>query len=231
MRLLAIETATEEVAVALGTEERALAAIQVSEGRRHGEALAPAIEAVCRLARVGLAELDGVAVDLGPGLFTGLRVGVATAQALCSALGLPAVGVSSLDALAHPHRHRPGAVAAVVDARRGEVFWALYRGGVAAGEPSVAAPEQVASALGATGEDVLAVGDGAARYAELLEKAGAAVEPAQRHPSATVVLELGASALAAGSPVAPEALLPRYLRQPDVRVGWQERQGRVARGG
>ena len=74
-------------------------------------------------------DLDGVAVDIGPGLFTGLRVGLATARTIATARGIPAVGVTSLEALAHPHRRRPGTLVPVVDARRGEVYWAASEGG------------------------------------------------------------------------------------------------------
>ena len=72
--------------------------------------------------------IDGVAVDVGPGLFTGLRVGLATARAIATARNIPTAGVTSLEALAHPHRRRAGLVAAVVDARRGEVYSAVYAG-------------------------------------------------------------------------------------------------------
>lgn len=86
MLILAIETATESVGVALGGRDGVLASVTIARGRRHGETLAPAIQFACRHAGVELPDLDAVAVDIGPGLFTGMRVGIATAKALAMAL-------------------------------------------------------------------------------------------------------------------------------------------------
>ncbi|HEY3810170.1 MAG TPA: tRNA (adenosine(37)-N6)-threonylcarbamoyltransferase complex dimerization subunit type 1 TsaB [Acidimicrobiales bacterium] len=235
--LLGIATATSQVGVALAGPEGPLASLQVRQGRRHAELLAPAIDTVAGLAGIGTQQIDRIAVDIGPGLFTGLRVGVATAKALADALDIPIVGCSSLDILAHPHRREGRTVAAVVDAKRGEVFWALYRPSRHGMEPitaaTVSAPDELAEALaGATAAadpPVLAVGDGARRYAEVLtslphlELAG----PADDHPSAAVLVEL-----AADRPSVPLAeITPRYLRGADVRIGWAERGDVVARHG
>ncbi len=127
MLILGIETATAQVGCAIGGHEGVLAEFHSARGRRHVETLAPAIEFVCRQARVELSEISAVAVDIGPGLFSGLRVGVATAKAMAQALRVPTVGVSSLDLLAFPMRYSSRLIAAVIDARRGEVFYAFYR--------------------------------------------------------------------------------------------------------
>src|SRR5579872_6059190 len=141
MIVLGIETATAQVGCALGGHEGVLASFHAARGRRHAEILTPAIAFICEQAQIPLAEVGVVAVDVGPGLFTGLRVGVATAKALAQALRVPMVGLSSLDLLAYPARSTSRLIAAVVDARRGEVFSALYRqvpGGVQrVSEPSV----------------------------------------------------------------------------------------------
>jgi tRNA threonylcarbamoyladenosine biosynthesis protein TsaB len=222
--VLAIATATPQVSVAIGEPGRqAVGSVRLAPGRRHGEVLAPAIESLCRLSSLSLDRLSMVAVDAGPGLFTGLRVGIATAKALASALGVALVAASSLDLLAHPHRDAGRPVAAVVDARRGEVFWALYRAGgegmLAVSEPSVAPPGDLAEALAGVG-DVLLTGDGARRYAPALSGFAIAGEQFD-HPSAEVLVEL-----AAGRPaVAPEKVTPIYLRGADVRIGWEQRDG------
>ncbi len=129
--LLAIETATDLVGAAVLRDDGGLAERSHRGGRAHAELLAPAVEEVCAVSGCSLADLDALAVDIGPGLFTGLRVGVATAKALGQALGLGLVGVTSLDILAaaalglvDPGRARW--VVSVVDARRGEVFAAAY---------------------------------------------------------------------------------------------------------
>jgi tRNA threonylcarbamoyladenosine biosynthesis protein TsaB len=132
MTLLAIESATNSVGVALLRDDGGSAERVHEGGRAHAELLAPAIEEVCAVSGCAVKDIDALAVDVGPGLFTGLRVGVATAKALGQALGLGVLGVCSLDILAASAAGRRsdvplGAVASVIDARRGEVFAAVYR--------------------------------------------------------------------------------------------------------
>src|SRR3954452_8624557 len=100
--ILGIETATAQVGCAIGGHEGVLASSHSARGKRHAENLTPAIEFVCRQARVDLADISCVAVDHGPGLFTGLRVGVASGKAIAQALRVPMIAVSSLDLLAFP---------------------------------------------------------------------------------------------------------------------------------
>lgn len=217
---LAIATATPQVSVAIGGPGGLVGVVRLNQGRRHAETLAPAVESLTRLTGVELARMDQVAVDAGPGLFTGLRVGVAAAKAFGSALDIPVVACSSLDVLAHPHRAAGRPVASVVDARRGEVFWALYQpaedGMVAVSEPELASPEQLLERLGAQPR-VMATGDGARRY---LAGTGVDLAPEEHdHPSAAVLVTLAAS-----RPALPaEKVTPTYLRGPDVRIGWQTR--------
>jgi tRNA threonylcarbamoyladenosine biosynthesis protein TsaB len=144
------------------------------------------------------------------------------------------VGVTSLEALAHPHRRRPGRLAAVVDARRGEVYWALFEGdGQFHKElraPSVASPQDAAREIG----NVLAVGDGAVRYREIFEAAGNEVAgPGDMWPSPLAIAELAMERMA-GTPLVPGTAFeagalpaPLYLRQADVRIGWDQVDGRV----
>jgi tRNA threonylcarbamoyladenosine biosynthesis protein TsaB len=226
--LLVLDTATPRVSVALWRDGAVVAAVGRDEGRRHGEVLAPAIVAVCAEAGVAVPSLTAVAVDVGPGLFTGLRVGVATAKALAAALGLPVVAVSSLEALAWPLRHHAGPVVAVVDARRHEVFRAWFRPGpdgvlVADGPEEVMAPADLAGEL--TGRSrVTLVGDGARRYADVLAAPGVDLGPSDGdHPDASAWAALAADRLAQGATTDALRLAARYLRQADVRIGWAER--------
>jgi tRNA threonylcarbamoyladenosine biosynthesis protein TsaB len=232
MVLLAIETSTPVLGCALWSEGSPLASFTLRAGRRHAELLVPAIDNLLVTAGVDRSELRALAVDHGPGLFTGLRVGLAAAGAVSRARGLPCAAVSSLEVLAHAARRRPGLLASMVDARRAEVYWCLYESDGDAVRPltapAVHAPEEVASYLSTVEGAVLAVGDGAWRYRALLAEACVEFgEPAEMVPRADVVAELGASAVAAGRGLlgTPEAL---YLRQADVRVGWDEVGGRVA---
>lgn len=239
MKLLAIETSTRLVGCALWGDDGLVAASLLVAGQRHVEVLVPAIDELCRQAGASVADLDAVAVDVGPGLFTGLRVGLATATTIATARNIPAVGVTSLEALAHPYRRRPGPLAAVVDAKRGEVYWALFESdGQRLRElspPSVASPQDAAKQIG----NVLAVGDGALRYQEAFEAAGAEVAGSgDMWPSPLAVAELGMARMA-GRGLGGEGLdgggavnagtlpAPLYLRQADVRIGWDQVDGRV----
>ena len=244
MILLAIETATDLVGAALLRTDGGVAERAHVGGRAHAELLAPAIEEVCALSGCTLAEVDQVAVDVGPGLFTGLRVGVATAKALGQALSVGVVGVSSLDVLAAGAVEadpggRSARVMAVVDARRGEVFAAAYAFGPGTDGPDPAAvrsdreaalsPDELVAwcdALAADGP-VLVVGDGARRYVELLgPRPGLDLGLAESvgAPSPAVLARLAARRLAAGaSPSAPGDVAPDYRRAADARINWEER--------
>jgi len=194
-------------------------------GGRHVEALVPAIAVACRSAGVSLGDIEAVAVDVGPGLYTGMRVGIAAAQGLALALAVRVHPVCSLDALGHPFRHVERPVASVVDARRGEVFWAVNRAGQAAPTAACCTPDVLADELAALGA-CLAVGDGAVRYRQMLEAAGAKVTAAM--PSAESVLELALSARAAGDPGLDAAEVEAlYLRAPDARANFTVLAGRA----
>lgn len=230
MIILGIESATMQVGCALGGVEGVLASFTAARGRRHAETLVPAVQFVCEQARVQLDEVSVVAVDIGPGLFTGLRVGVATAKALAHALRVPMLGLSSLDLLAFALHHTDGLIATVVDARRGEVFAALYRpvpGGVQrVANPRVCAPSELASELMAMGEDCLLVGDGAIRYASAFDDARhlCIADGAFAHPSPAALVQLAHARALREEFVQPSELEPLYLRKADAEINWERRQ-------
>jgi tRNA threonylcarbamoyladenosine biosynthesis protein TsaB len=232
MIVLGIETATTQVGCALGGHEGVLASFHAARGRRHAEILTPAIAFICEQAEVDLREVGAIAVDVGPGLFTGLRVGVATAKAMAQALRVPVVGLSSLDLLAFPARSTRRLICAVIDARRGEVFAAFYRqvpGGVQrVSDPMVVRPGDVAAEIVARGEECLLVGDGALRYADVF--AGLSrVEPASvgtAHPSAAALVELAQPRVQREEFVQPWELEPLYMRQADVDLRMAVGEGR-----
>ena len=229
MIVLGIETATNQAGCALGGAEGILASFHVAKGRRHAETLVPAVEFTCRQAGVQLQEVSVVAVDVGPGLFTGLRVGVATAKALAQALRIPMIGLSSLDLLAFAVRHTSRLIAAVIDARRGEVFSALYRsvpGGVQRlAPPKVGSPQEVGSELMARNEETLLVGDGAQRYAHALDEARHAeiADAGLAYPSASALVELAHPRAIREEFVQPWEVEPLYLRKSDAELNWERR--------
>lgn len=230
MMILGIETATVQAGCAIGAHEGVLSLVQSGRGRRHAENLAPAIEFACGQAQVELAELGAVAVDVGPGLFTGLRVGVATGKAIAYSLGIPMIGVSSLDLLAFPVRFSPRLIAAVIDARRGELYYAFYRhvpGGVQRlGDFMLGSAEELASEVLAVGDEVLMVGDGAIRYREHFEDV-AKIEIGDlglAHPSAGALVQLAHAKALREEFERPDGIAPLYLRRPDAEINWSTRE-------
>jgi tRNA threonylcarbamoyladenosine biosynthesis protein TsaB len=184
----------------------------------HAARLLPLVEQALSQAGVEWADVDRIAVGVGPGGFTGLRIGIATARALSQGNGIPLVPVGSLAALALGAAAEPAATAtaAVLDARRGEVFAAVWQGGRALLTPAALAPAALADKLAGLGSPVQAVGDGAVRFREELEGAGIAV-PAD----GSSVHRIGAAPLcrlgAEGEPAERDRLLPDYLREPDAK--------------
>ena len=234
MLILGIESASAQVGCAIGGHEGVLASIHSSRGKRHAEVLTPQIDIVRRQARVELDEISLVAVDIGPGLYTGLRVGIASALAIAYARTLPMIGVPSLDLLAFPMRFTNKLIVTVMDARRGEVFSACYRtvpGGVQrVRDFHVGTPDELAIELMAAGEDLLLVGDGALRYRDSFRGLGK-VELADHgfaFPTASSLVQLAHAQALREQFVQPNEIRPLYLRLPDVEICWSTRDGRTS---
>ena len=232
MLILGVESASSQVGCAVGGHEGVLASAHSGRGGLHAENLAPQIEFVRRQAGIELGDLGAVAVDVGPGLFTGLRVGIATALAVAYALGLPMIGVSSLDLLAFPARWTGRLVVTALDARRGELFTALFRqvpGGIQrVRDANVCTPAELVAELQALDEPMLLVGDGALRYAGSFQAIGRMelAEQGLAHPSARALVQLAHARAMREEFVRPWDLEPVYLRKPDVDINWSTRQGR-----
>lgn len=230
MIVVGIETSTPHTSVAIGGEQGIVAQMSIA-GRARQEAAAPALEQLLRWSGTDLAHVGGVAVGIGPGLFTGLRVGVATAKTLAQVLAVPIVGLTSLDVLAFAVRHTPRRICAVIDGRRGEVFWSLYRpvpgGVVRETEHAVARPDQLIAELSADSGDVLVVGDGAILYRyEIERELGGEVEFASAthaHPQAASLVELAAPRLLREEHDRLFDVVPVYLRKSDAEIAWDQR--------
>jgi tRNA threonylcarbamoyladenosine biosynthesis protein TsaB len=232
VNIAAIETATETVGVAVRTGAGVEAEFVLTGRRRHVESLTPALEHL--LHQVGLrpGDLEVLAVDVGPGLFTGLRVGVASAKGLAQALGVGVVTATSLDILlaAAAGAGHHGRVCAAVDARRGEVFAAVRDlGSSEAGAtpdvlpPALLGPDDLAATLHelrSREQPVLAIGDGALRYRSVLQAVPGVevVGPALSYPPPSTLLTMALARLDAGeAPVPAAAVVPLYMRDADAR--------------
>jgi len=229
MRLVAIETATAVTSVAIGEDDDAVEVL-ADDRRRHTEALAPCLAALLAERGWSLADLDVVVVDVGPGLFTGLRVGVATAKGISVATGVGLLGVSSTEVLAQSACDAGirGQVVAVVDVRRGEVVAARYRcdaGGATELEgPELATPSALAARLADLDERLVAVGDGAVRHRDVLGPVVGEVRADLVVPSPRSALRLARRRLAEGAAtLGHESVHPWYAREADAVANFSVR--------
>lgn len=213
--LLAIDTSTSAVSAALHDGENVVARASTIDARRHTEILAPQIDAILRDSGVTPAQLTRVIVGVGPGPFTGLRVGIVTGLTFGAALDIPVDGICSLDALAYraAQEGMNGPILVATDARRKEVYWAEYDlgdGPLPVGDPAVEKPAVVAETVG----DLRTIGRGAQLYADLLNDAtGGRAELLDVDAADLATLAL--QRLETGQPLLPAE--PLYLRRPDAQ--------------
>jgi tRNA threonylcarbamoyladenosine biosynthesis protein TsaB len=202
--LLAFDTATPAVTVALHDGDKIVAAESAVDARRQGELLIPFIDRALHRAGAGRGDLTAIAVGTGPGPYTGLRAGLVTARVLGSALELPVHGLCTLDIIAAAVQAPGGEFLVATDARRKELYWARYRATrERIGGPQVCPATDLPAGLPVAGE-------GAALYP------GLGAEPiGPRYPDAACLADLVAKRIAAGIPPAPAE--PLYLRRPDAR--------------
>ncbi|MEW2404086.1 tRNA (adenosine(37)-N6)-threonylcarbamoyltransferase complex dimerization subunit type 1 TsaB [Streptomyces sp. NPDC046862] len=207
MLLLALDTATPAVTVALHDGTDVVASSSQVDARRHGELLLPAVDRVLAEAGTRLDAVTGIVVGNGPGPYTGLRVGLMTADTFGLALGVPVHGLCTLDGLAYASDLDVPFVVAT-DARRKEVYWARYSDArTRETDPAVDRPAEIADAVAG----LPAVGAGALLYPDTFPQAR---EP--EHVSAAALASLAAEKLAAGEELPPPR--PLYLRRPDAQV-------------
>ena len=228
MIVLGIDTSTAVTSVAIGTEHAILGTTSFAGARKHDDVV-PAVERLLAWTGQDLAHVGGVAVGLGPGLYTGLRVGVEAGKALAQVLKVPIVGIASLDILAFGVHQSLRTVLAVMDARRKEVFVARYRtvhGGVMReGDYRVATPAVLAAELEAAREEVLLVGNGAILYRQELEVSGRVeVAPAPfAHPWASALVPVAAPRFIREETDRLTDVVPLYLRKTDAEIAWDQR--------
>jgi tRNA threonylcarbamoyladenosine biosynthesis protein TsaB len=226
VKILGIDTATSQVGVAIGDADAVIGELRIAGDRRHAEQLVPAIRSLCETTGVRLDQLAAIGVGIGPGLFTGLRVGVTTAKVMAQALRIPVVPVPSLDLIAYPLRHTQRLVVTVVDARRHEVFSARYQpvpGGVQRdGDYQVGSVPELVADLVARREEVLLAGNGVVRFRDELDGLDR-VELADAEfaePSVGALVELAAAKMEREEFSSPFDVTPLYLRQSDAELAW-----------
>ncbi len=215
--LLALDTATEKGSLALSAADRLLAEISLDSPGTYLQHLLPAVEELLRTARRSLKEISAIAVSQGPGNFTGLRIGLATAKGLAWALDRPLVAVSTLEALAAQVPGQPQPTAVIMDAKREEVYlgFFVYPGKL---PEAISEPQRlpVAALPARLQPPLLLTGPGLNAYEEFLKKhlspAIAWAPPEVRHPRAKTIARLGRCRLEQGLTLAPEQLVPAYLR-------------------
>ncbi|UQU64109.1 tRNA (adenosine(37)-N6)-threonylcarbamoyltransferase complex dimerization subunit type 1 TsaB [Couchioplanes caeruleus] len=214
MLVLALDTATPAVTAALAEVTdgglKGLGERRTVDPRAHGELLAPQIRRVLGDAGVQPGELGAIVAGTGPGPFTGLRVGLATAASMGQALGIPAYGICSLDAIGRAAG--PGRVLVATDARRREVYFATYLDGARVTGPDVAKPTDVQV------DADRAVGEGAVKYSEVF---AVPIDDRVLYPSGEALIALALDRIRSGAPGDP--LTPLYLRRPDAVAAAQRK--------
>ena len=234
MLVLGIETSTPTCSVALVDDDRVCAHTMLDLGIHHSAHLFPMIQRVLGDRGVGLSDLDGIAVSSGPGSFTGVRIGAASAKAICMSMGLPLVGVSTLAGLAYSFASEGTPICAMLDARRNQVYIGQYecvKGQLVTRYPDrAAAIEEVMDHLPNPG---IYVGDGARAHADRIRDqlgTGAVfVGGTMGHPHAGAIAILGSGLITRGDVSDPDSFEPTYLRTSQaeqVRQARLEKEGR-----
>ena len=223
MKILAADTGTNHCGVAICDDQSILAEISVKIHDTHSKHLLKIVETALTRSGLSISEMDGFAAASGPGSFTGLRIGISTAQGLAMASGKPAVGIPTLDALAWQVSFAPGLIVPLIDARRGEVYFCRRRfaGGALLNEGTdgVMPPEK---ALEGIDETTLFIGSGALAHREIIEKkmGDMAIFPPPFHHGLrpSTVAGMALEKFKTDPPSTRNDMVPHYIRQPDAAV-------------
>lgn len=224
--ILAIDTASSTASVALGDLNQIHASFQLSTGLTHSEQLLPMIDAAMNISRTDPASIQGIAVTIGPGSFTGLRIGIASAKGFALGWQVPVYGVNTLDVLAQSAMSQPGLICPCLNARRGEVYTALYQSDghqlLHLSQPQAMLMKDLLAALDGR-EIVYFCGDGVDIYKELIQENGhlQAAVPA-RYVQAAYLIPLVADRKQTEYALSINQLEPLYLRESEAVIKWQE---------
>lgn len=236
MSILAIDTATQVSSVAVASADKLAAELTMQAKLTHSETLMPHIKEVLRMANVRKEQLEGIVVSIGPGSFTGLRIGLAAAKAMAYALDLPIVGVSTLKALAY-HYPVPGIrIVSLLDAQKGNAYRESYEweeGTLMVVNPVEVLPiAEILAECAESGRETVVLGDIAARRIRGKVDLPANVTVAPAHlvmPRAACVAMLGLQELAAGHTDNVMNMEPVYIRRSEAEVLWEKRHPEAAK--
>lgn len=232
MPILALDTATLVSSVALIKPDTMLAELTIQTKLTHSELLMPHVAQLLSAARIQKSSLKGIAVSIGPGSFTGLRIGLASAKAMAYALNVPIIGVPTLTALAYNCPLPEGYLAPLLDAQKGNVYTALYSwqdGEIREDQPAhVGTFDQVLEQLSSLDKPVVVMGEAAVMYQEKIKQAGQKIVLAPPHlimPRAASVGLLGYKMFNSGVTHEVMALEPVYIRRSEAEELWERRHG------
>jgi len=221
MRILAIDSSGQTASVALWENDLTLAEFSIHAKKTHSQTLLPMLEEIRRMVDLDMDTVDAIAVAAGPGSFTGLRIGASTAKGLAWTLGIPVVPVSSLMGLAANVTQEGAVVCPIMDARRNQVYFGIYR--ITRGlpevllEPAAASVEEAVACAGRTGEEVIYIGDGVPvfedRIRELSQGGSRFMEPVNRYQRGASVAAVGTLLFEEDQYVEAGEFAPVYLRK------------------
>ena len=233
MLLLGIDTSTFFGSIALTDSDKVIAEHNVNLKTTHSERLLPGIKNLLQETGFTLKQINAIAITIGPGSFTGLRIGLSTAKALAAATGKPLIGVSTLDVLAAGVFAGEGLICAVLDARRGELYTALYRNNPAGqlvreSEYLNLPPKKILKLIQ---EPVLFVGDGLIAYGDLLQQSSlqkATFAPMEyNYPRASTLCRLAVKKFSEKKTILPGDLQALYIRPSDAELSRQRPGSKV----
>jgi len=228
MLILGIETSTKTCSIALADGEKIRDEISLHLGLSHSERIIPLLDEILKRNGMAIRDVDGIAVSIGPGSFTGIRVGVSTGRGLAQSLGIPIVGIPSLDGLAFGIGETGEIISPMIDALRREIYTALYKGRKRLTPHQLIGIEDWLEILKDRRETILFLGDPLDIYENLikdsLKNKAKIVEKEKRYPSAARIAELGLEKLVSGEGKKYDEIFPLYIRRPEAEVKWEERK-------
>lgn len=226
MKILAIETSTPGASVAVVEDRTTLAAASRVDRMGHASFLVPAVDFCFDQVGWSPQDLDAVVIDIGPGLYTGIRVGLATAQGLGAAFGIPIVPASSVDAVALEARTGHRLIWSIIDVKRGEYAVARYRpvpgGVVKEGSTDLVTADVLRASLISSGDESLVVGDVGSLPDGFFRGVSRVKTGRPRYPYAVALAEIGHARLEKGEYPSPDDIRPMYMREPDVTINWSK---------